>query len=412
MMKPAAGTPPQRASQMRVAYILDQFPVISQTFVSDEIFSVREAGVECSIFALKESANTALHPRARALVDAGIVRYAKPCGVLSELGMLTRLLARHPARTIRTLLKATFDLRFRWCARLALPIALQIERDDVTHVHAHFADTAARVAMWVHRWTGLPFTFTTHRYDIFDRPPPDLAEMTRKADAMVCVSRYNMTYLERTFGLPAGKMHLIRCGIYGADFAGAFRHPGAACRAPRLLCVARLEGSKGHAYLFAALRQLVDDGLAPILKLAGDGSLRQALEAEVARLGLADHVEFLGEQTAEQVKALFEWCDLSILPSVSESMGLVNMECMAAGRLMIATEVLGVPELVQDRITGLLCPPADPAAIARAVQWVLAHPRESAAMVRRGQELVQREFDRTLCTAQLIDLWARSDARR
>ena len=395
-----------------IAYILDRFPVISQTFVSDEIFSVREAGVDCTVFALKEGNNSALHARARALLGAGIVQYASAPGLAGELASLLRLVVRHPFRAARASLKALLDRRFRWCARLSLPLAAAIEEQGATHIHAHFADTAARVAMWVHLWTGLPYTFTSHGYDIFDRPPPDLAELTRHAGAMVCVSRYNSAYLQREFALPPAKLRLIRCGIYYTDFEAPARHPEPDCRVPKLLCVARLEEIKGHAYLFEAVRKLLDDGYRPLLRLAGEGSHRESLEAHAARLGLAGHVEFLGAQTAAQVKALFAWCDLSVLPSMSESVGLVNMECLASGRLMIATRVLGVPELVQDRITGLLCPPGDPDALAAAVKWALRHPDEATAMVLRGQALVRSEFERTRCTAQLIALWSDCAMRR
>jgi glycosyltransferase involved in cell wall biosynthesis len=173
----------------------------------------------------------------------------------------------------------------------------------------------------------------------------------------------------------------------------------------RLLCVARLVPEKGHQYLFEAVRVLVARGVAVSLNLAGDGPLRGALEDLANKLAISANVHFLGEQTGLQVRQLFCDCDIAVLASLSESMGLVNMEGMASGRPVIATAVLGVPELVEDRVTGFLCPPANPAAIADTIQWILSHPDDTRKIVERGKGRVKTEFSREACTRQLISAW-------
>jgi glycosyltransferase involved in cell wall biosynthesis len=173
----------------------------------------------------------------------------------------------------------------------------------------------------------------------------------------------------------------------------------------RLLCVARLMPEKGHHYLFEAVRLLVDQGLAVELVLAGEGPLRAELESLSRNLGIHRHIRFLGEQTGLQVRQLFRDCDIGVLASVSESVGLANMEGMASGRPVVATAVLGVSELVEDRVTGFLCPPRDTKAIANAIQWILAHPDDTQLIVERGKQRVKAEFSRDECTRQLIRAW-------
>jgi glycosyltransferase involved in cell wall biosynthesis len=162
---------------------------------------------------------------------------------------------------------------------------------------------------------------------------------------------------------------------------------------------------KGHQYLFEALRLLVEQGIAVELNLVGEGPLRAELEGLAAKLAIRPYIRFLGAKTGLQVSQLFRDCDIGVLASVSESLGLVNIECMAGGRPVIATAVLGVSELVEDRVTGFLCPPGDPVAIADTIQWILAHPDETQVIVERGKERVKTEFSREECTRRLVLAW-------
>jgi len=393
---------------MIVAYVLDRFPAISETFISDEIFSVMQAGVACRVFSLEQRSMSVVHPRAKSVVDAGCVIPCAPRPVYRDVLSLVHVFVRHPARALRTLMQLVRDKDHRWIARAALAVASSSLRLGVDHLHAHYADTAAQVTLWAHRWTGLPFTFTTHGYDVFKTPPHNMRELVDDATGMVCISHYNLRYLVDKFSVDVRKLHVIRCGIYTKEFENEIRVPKSTCVPLRLLTVARLVPEKGHQVLLQALRLLTDSGLAVHLKLAGDGPLKQELIDQTQRLGLEHSVEFLGEQTGLQVRQLFQECDLAVLASLSESMGLVNMEGMASGRPVIATAVLGVPELVEDRVTGFLCPPGDPHAISQTIQWILAHPEETKAVLLRGKQRVETEFSRDACTRQLIQLWQSS----
>ena len=112
----------------------------------------------------------------------------------------------------------------------------------------------------------------------------------------------------------------------------------------RLLCVARLAPVKGHRYLLRALARLREAGLECELTLAGDGPERDALERQAAELGLADAVRFLGFQRQTEIRTLYRWCDLMVLPSLSEGIPISLMEAMACGRPVVATTVRGVPQ--------------------------------------------------------------------
>lgn len=390
---------------MHVAYVLDRFPAISETFISDEVYSVIQTGVDCHVFSLDQPPTGVVHPRAKNVVDTGKLKYCKPRSSLSDLWDLFQLGIRQPSRTVRTLVTAFRDKEHRWLARSALNIASTSQKMGVTSFHAHYADKAAQIAMWAHRWTGLPFTFTTHGYDVFKTPPHNMKELVDESKGMVCISHYNLEFIVKTFGVEANKLKVIRCGIYVDEFENDTRVPRRQSEPLQLLCVARLVPEKGHQYLFEAVRLLVASGVAVSLKLAGGGPLRGTLEDLVNKLAINANVQFLGEQTGLQVRHLFRDCDIAALASLSESMGLVNMEGMASGRPVIATAVLGVPELVEDRVTGFLCPPAEPQAIVETIQWILSHPKETRGIIECGKERVKNDFSRQECTRQLINKW-------
>ena len=395
--------------KMLVGYVLDRFPAISETFISDEVYSVIQAGVPCHVFSLDQSSLSVVHPRAKQVVDSGVVSYCEPKPVLSDLWDLLVLAIRNPTRTVRTLASALRDREHRWLARSALSIARASQRLEVNYFHAHYADTAAQLAMWAHRWTGTPFTLTTHRYDIFETPPHNMKELVDESQRMICISYYNLRYLVKTFGVDERKLKVIRCGIYVDEFENDTRVPSLQGKSLRLLCVARLVPEKGHQYLFEAVRMLIARGVSVSLSLAGGGPMRGALENLTNQMAINASVHFLGEQTGVQVRQLFRECDIAVLASLSESMGLVNMEGMASGRPVIATAVLGVPELVEDRVTGFLCPPASPEAIVETIHWILSHPDETREIIERGKKRVKTEFSREECTGQLISTWNSSD---
>ena len=390
---------------MKVAYILDSFPNVSTTFIMNEICSLMEAGIPCQVFSLFPGNSEVLHPRAQALLDAGRVTYVKSPTVRNTIVSLARQALRHPWLTLRTLNQARKAGGNRWVARESLAIATALHGQGFTNLHAHFADRAAQTAMWIGRWTGIPFTFTTHRYDIYERPPGNMLELLDAARCMICISHFNRDYLVSHFHLDEGKLPIVRCGIYIEEFEGETRVPATHNAVVRLLCVARLEPEKGHTYLLQAVRLLRDAGLNVELTLVGDGQLRDELSAQAAQLEIGSRVTFLGARSATEVREQFLACDIAVLTSLSEGIPIVTMEGMISGRPVIAPAILGVPELVEDRVTGFLCEPRSPESIAGTVQWILAHPAMTRTIVEAGKQRIKKDFRRETCTGELIALW-------
>ena len=222
-------------------------------------------------------------------------------------------------------------------------------------------------------------------------------QVGRLVDKYIAVSHAAARHLIDTKGVPASKVRVIHNGRDLDRFGATDAHRRAATRAalglgdgPAILVPARLDEQKGHRHLIDALAILAPRWPNLVTLLAGDGLLEQSLRAQCAALGLTDRVRFLGYR--RDVPELFEAADLVVLPSLYEGLSLVTIEALAAGRPMVATEVDGTPEVVIHEKTGLLAPPANPQALASAIERMLSDPAMAARLGSEGRKFVHENF--------------------
>ncbi len=182
-----------------------------------------------------------------------------------------------------------------------------------------------------------------------------LEEEHARLDKIVVI--HNGMNRARAIAPPAGQLACLRAELGLAGHAV-------------LACVARLHPEKGHTHLFSALAKLRSRVARPVtLLVCGEGPSREAYEAEVSRLDLADAVRFLGYR--HDVPAILCLADVVVLPSVAEAFGIVLVEAMALARPIVATTAGGIPEVVEEGRQGLLVPPGDADALASAIGRIL-----------------------------------------
>jgi glycosyltransferase involved in cell wall biosynthesis len=160
--------------------------------------------------------------------------------------------------------------------------------------------------------------------------------------------------------------------------------------APIVGVVARLEAEKGHRTLIDAWPEVLAAVPNAWLLVVGEGSERDALEAEAASLGLSERVVFTGRR--EDVPAVTAALDVAVLPSYREAQGLSVLEAMALSRPVVASNVGGIPEMIEDGLTGLLVPPNDCDALAAALIKLLTDHPYADMIARRGHDLVHERF--------------------
>jgi glycosyltransferase involved in cell wall biosynthesis len=292
--------------------------------------------------------------------------------------------------------------RYTPAGLLRLVRAIRLLRPDIVHTHLFRADLYGGLAA---RLAGVPAVVSTRHNDedFLQHPLWRLLHrlISLCEDRIIAISdhvgRYTVEIgvddpekVQRIYyGLdPARFMRTLRTGV---DVARAVRAELGVEPAHFLLgVVARLVPQKGHRYLLEALALAVPEEPSLRLLIAGQGPLREQLEAQARRLGLDRHVIFAGWRS--DVTNIMAALDLLVLPSLWEGFGLVLLEAMALQKPIVATRVSAIPEVVEDGVSGLLVPPADPAALAGAILR-LARDRElGREMGRRGRLRLAERF--------------------
>ena len=251
-------------------------------------------------------------------------------------------------------------------------------RVAVLHTHEFFMNTLGLTASWL---TGVPLVATVHGRNYYsDRARRRV--MCRLVGAfagrLVTVSEANKRFLAERVGISPRRIQVIPNGVPFDDSASTatlstLRQSLGIDQHHRVVgTVGSLYPVKGHKYFIDAAASILGRFPQTVFVIVGQGGLREELEAQAARLGIAKQLRFLGHR--EDVHDLLSIYDVFVLPSLSEGMPLALLEAMAAGLPAIATGVGGVTEVLEDRKTGLLVPPGDSGALADNIIAVLRNP--------------------------------------
>ena len=290
-------------------------------------------------------------------------------------------------------------------ARAASPLAfsrlLRIVRDnrpEILHTHLVHADFHGLAAG---RLARVPVLVSTkHGFNPF-RGGRAFAAADRAvaglADVHIAISAGLARYLAESEGFDEASFEIVHYGIVAGP------EPAPLPRAPRLAVVGRLIPIKGHDVLLRALAEVRAEASEVTLEVAGEGRLEEELRATAHRLGLEDAVRFLGR--VAPVGPVFERAEVVVVPSFGEGFGMVALEAMERGRPVIASSVGGLPEIVEEGVTGLLVPPGDAGALAAAIRELARDPGRTAEMGAAGRARALEAFSQERCTDRIDELY-------
>jgi glycosyltransferase involved in cell wall biosynthesis len=404
------------AARIRIAYLVNQYPKISHTFIRREILALEAQGVEVTRIAIRGHETGSLD--ASDAEELGKTRYILKARLLAVLAACTLAFVRAPGPFLSTLAAAMRLGRrsdggvFKHVAYFVEACVLKkwLAESGVGHVHAHFGTNAAAVVMFC-RWLGGPgYSFTVHGPDEFDRPQRLALREKVQGAAFVCViSSFCRSQLYRwTRFADWPKVHVVRCALEPSYFE-AEGGDGKITDKPRLLCVGRLSEEKGQLLVVRAAKILAERGVALEVVLAGDGPLRAEIESEIGRLGLGTVVRVTGWIDNQRVRELVLESRALVVASFAEGLPVVIMEAFALNRPVLSTWIAGIPELVQDDVSGWLIPPGDVGKLADAMQVALtASPSRLAEMGACGRKLTAELHNSTLEAVRLKALLAGS----
>jgi glycosyltransferase involved in cell wall biosynthesis len=396
---------------MRAAWMMSRFPRLTETFVLNEILAARELGLDVKIYPLHHEQARTVHAEAEAVMEH--VTYTpllSPAIVWSQLYWLVRAPLRYLKALGALVLGAWGSARYLIVGLALFPkIAhtARLMRDDgIEHIHCHFANHPTLGGFVIHRLTDIPYSFTVHAFDLF-LDTHMLRQKVREAAFVVTISEFNRrTIAELSAPTDARKVSILHCGVDARYFAPVPKERDGG--ELRVLCVGRLAPWKGQTYLIEACRLLVERGLAVRCDLVGGAGDREALQQQIDAAGLRDRISLLGWKTRDEIAALLAQTDVLAVPSVQmpdgrrEGLPVILMEAMASELAVVASDLSGIPELVEDGRTGLLVPPGDAAALADALERLAGSPELRHALGTAGREKVIKEFELYTNTAELI----------
>jgi glycosyltransferase involved in cell wall biosynthesis len=378
-----------------VAFVLKGYPRLSETFIAQEIRALERHGLDIRIVALRRPTDRkrhALHDEIRApILYLPEYLWHEPLRVwrgwregrrLAGFGVAWRAF-------LRDLRRDRTPNRIRRFGQ-ALVLARELPA-GVGHLHAHFLHTPASVTRYAALLRGLPWSVSAHAKDIWTIPDWDAGEKLREAQWAVTCTASGRARLE---ALVPGRTDLVYHGLEAQRFP-PFR--GERNGAGIILSVGRAVAKKGYDDLLAALALLPPDLPWRFVHIGG-GALAKRLRRRADALGLGDRIEWQGAQAQDAVLRAYRAADLFVLASRvaadGDRDGLPNvlMEAQSQGLACISTGISGVPELIEDGVTGLLVPPSDPRRLAAAIEALLRDPVRRAALGTAGEARVRRQF--------------------
>jgi glycosyltransferase involved in cell wall biosynthesis len=381
-----------------VAYLINQYPKISHTFIRREIAALERRGMDVHRFSIRRTREGLASDedrqelaRTRVILDQGIpgLLLALAARTLRSpilTARATRLAVKIGWRSDRGLLR-----HFAYLAE-ACTLLAWLKQSGCTHVHAHFATNSTSVAMLCHALGGPTYSFTVHGPSEFDRPLMlGLSDKIERSAFVVAISNFcrGQIYRYCSHGQWA-KVHVVRCGLDERFLQSELSPPA---EQPRVVCIGRLTEQKGHLLLLEAVARLIAEGRELELRLVGDGELRPKIERFIAERGLGKRVTITGWASDDQVRAEIRAARVVVMASFTEGLPVVLTEALALGRAVLTTAIAGVPELVSDDC-GWLIPAGSVEQLAEGLRSALSTPRhELVRMARRGQARVRELHD-------------------
>jgi len=395
---------------MKIAYLINQYPHVSHSFIRREIAALEANGVEVQRFSIRrptvkltDPADVSEAAKTTVLLDAGVAGLAasalktaasRPLRFCRAMQMAWRLGRRSERGVLRHMVYVA-----EACMLLKLTDA---------HIHAHFGTNSAAVAMLSRILGGPSYSFTVHGPEEFDHPAAlSLKEKIENASFIIAISEFGRSQLYRWCDLPDWpKISVIHCGV-DQSFMNA--DSPAIPQSRRFVCVGRLCEQKGQLLLVQAAAQLANSGMQFELTLVGDGPMRPQIETLIHQHNLQSIVRITGWASGQQVRDEILAARAMVLPSFAEGLPVVLMEALALSRPVISTYVAGIPELVEHNVNGWLVPAGSIEALTNAMRQALETPLDQLAqMGQAGRTRAIANHDVAKEAAKLKELFQQS----
>lgn len=402
----------------RIAYLAPDIPGKSSTFVYNEIFAIENSGISVSPFSVHAPPKPDTTDRLKRLYDRVVIVYDRDWinSFYSHCFMLKKNALGY-ARAVKYLIsdviklapnpKLALGMVFRFY--MAAKVAKKLIESDSQHLHIHFAHVPADIGMYAAYMAGIPFSVTAHANDIYQRGYL-LKEKTERAKFIATISRFNLAFFEQDRA-PLDKLHIVRCGVDSSQFSDITQKSRISSPV-KFGFLGRLVEKKGVAVLIDACQVLKQRGYQFNVEIVGDGPLMPELQDRARTKGI-ENITFVGALEHRDVFPWMEGLDAFVMPCVKDAQGdmdgipVVLMEAMLKGIPVISTEISGVPELVQNTVTGLLAETENEESLADSMEKLITEDASSRVQrLSAAYDLVCTEYDQHANANKLMELMA------
>ena len=427
---------------MSIGYILKGYPRTSETFIANEIRLLEQMGLNLDIFSVKKLEGQKNHamvkdinapvsylPQADALSDSRFGRWLWD-NVPKFSASHKRVFKRRPVAYLLALSEClVMSIRYRtrwleWPREVFIKEFLQagyiadaaLQHGNMQHLHAHFCHGATTIALFASQMSGIPFSFTAHAKDIYLKAlnPGNLLQLKmRRAEFLVTCTGANASYLN-ALAPPNTPIYTIYHGLDTQLFSPKYpATPSTHAPIPMILSVGRLVEKKGFEYLIQACALLKAKGQTFQCHIVGGGddAYTNTLLARIKSFELGEYIHLRGAVTQEELRDIYQQATVFALSCLvvdnGDRDGIPNVlvEAMSMGIPVISTDISGIPELIEDRQTGLLVPEKNAEAMAEALNQLLTDPALRQQLTEKGRARVCQDFDSQITTLDLKALF-------
>ncbi len=422
----------QQKNRLRIGFIHNAFPVLSETFISKEMIGLSQRGLDIRIYSLFYPEKHRINPDF-AYQDFDVWYLQPIINIFSMLSSHLQMMFSTGARYFKTALfavksRSVQNSIFKTVADLlsgnelsknqrqdillhfllAMTLAKKMQKDKVTFINSHFADAAASFALLTSRLLNIPYAVTTHAYDVFT-PQANLAEKLNHACFILTCTNFNKSTLVKNYpDIAPQKIHVYYHGIDTKRFQ---RQHESKNKIFEILSVGRLVPKKGFPSLIQACSYLKEKECKFRCRIIGDGPQKAMLEGLINQHHLQDSIELVGSVPPAQILSFYDKADLFVLPCKVEETGdrdgipNVLAEAMAMNVPVISTPVSGIPELIEHNKSGMLVNSDQPEQLSMEIIKLFKDKKTRKHFAEKGRERVTDVFDSEKCLNRLAEFY-------
>jgi colanic acid/amylovoran biosynthesis glycosyltransferase len=402
---------------MKIAFILDVFPKLSESFVTNQITGLLDMGHDVRIFSSNRPNETQTPQDFDKYDLASRTHYAEPvpanktCCRIKTVLLILKYIFISPTKTfhmIKQICQCPKDFNYR-----TLYMALSFPYDGFEIIHCHFGPAGNRGAFFKQTGAKGKLVVTFHGYDVATYVRTWGKDVYRNLFAVGDMFTYNSkaTYKKLVeLGCPDEKMKKLPMGVHldRIDFIPRTPAPDGKIN---ILSVGRLVEMKGRRYAIEAVAKVVAKWPGLTYNIVGDGSEMNSLQSLINELGVGETVKLLGWVSDEKLECLYDSAHILLHPSVTakdgnqEGQGVVLVEAQAAGMPVIATIHGAFPETVKDGITGFLVGEKDVDALAEKLDYLISNPQLWLEIGQQGRGYAEEKYDIRKLNCQLEEMY-------